>query len=126
MKSSASSIQPHFAAMSTRHCSAVIVRYQGAADEELALTTGLRGRESVVAEAARETRVGVDTPIAEKRPAAAHGIDLTEIDFLDDHDLAVDGPAHEHAPVRARDEALPPELDAARAARVGLEARAVH
>jgi hypothetical protein len=29
MKSSASSIQPSFAAASTRHCSAVIVRYQG-------------------------------------------------------------------------------------------------
>src|SRR5688572_26360781 len=81
---------------------------------------------SVLAEPLRDVRVGVDAPVAEERPAGAHRIDLGEIDLLDEHDLAIHGRAHEDASVGAGDEALAPELDAARAARVRLESRAVH
>src|SRR6185503_14871680 len=80
----------------------------------------------VVAEPARDVGVGVDAPVAEEGPAGADGVDLGEINLLDEDDLAVGRSADEDAAVGSRDEALTPELDAAGAARVGLEPRAVH
>src|SRR6185503_1603624 len=96
MKSSASSIQPHFAAARTRHCSAVIVRYQGtAATGALIVARGC----SVVAEPACDLAVSVDTPVAEERPARAHGFDVGEVDLDDEHGLAVDRRARDDAAV---------------------------
>src|SRR5262245_60188303 len=78
---------------------------------------GQGARLLVVAEAACDFGVGVDTPIAEERPARPNRVDLGEIDLLDEHDLAVGRRADKDASVGAGDEALAPELDAARAAR---------
>src|SRR5262245_18252645 len=85
---------------------------------------------AVVAEAPSEVGVGVDAPVAEERPTQATGVDLREVDLLDEHGFVIDRPAYDDAAVGRRDEALSPELDPGRrlalTGRVGLEADAVH
>ena len=68
----------------------------------------------------------VDTAVAQERPPAPHVLATTHVD-VDRHDALVATRFGQHLALRPRDEAVAPELYAARrAARIGLEAAAVH
>src|SRR5262245_27117980 len=80
---------------------------------------------SLVDEPAGDAVVRVDAPVAQERPALALALDLGQVDVGEEQRLAIGRTLDEDPPVRRRDEALAPELDAARAGGVGLEAGAV-
>src|SRR5439155_1350714 len=82
----------------------------------IATSAGGRARRTNIGpESLADPRVGVDPPVAQERPAAAHLLDTGEIHLSDEDRFAIARRLRHHDAERVGEERRTPELDAVRA-----------